>query len=399
MDAVPTAASPPHLAVVGVFSAMPYRERRDAIRATWFRYAADTPVIITRFVVGTNASTHAALAPEAERHRDIVRVMTNVTTRDWGPYLLMWHWLSAAAKRWRKVPFIAKCDDDGYIVLPELASHLALVHARRLRNVYYSTFMWTSWHIDNFSHVLSATNALSAKNHWHTKAGQAHCGTKEYRDDGTSGSHVCDGPFPYGTAPLQLVGRDLALKIVNSEPAVASMRRSLALMADGRRNGTRKPGQAAFEDAWLGFAVHSLLPASAVNVTLVGLHRWYVFDTFSLKLNNYTMLIHDRLKHPLRTRWIHYYCTRWHCDSNATLSCRQVQAGTHLGNAGRHYTTYCEVVPGNSTCQSTLSTTDLRRTYETWDQRAFWPNFAIKKVGKLVIYYENETQSRRRRLR
>lgn len=295
------------LAVIGVFSAAPYRVRRDAIRATWFQYS--TP-ILTRFVVATNASANAALTSEAARHSsDLVLIQTNVTTRDWGPYILMWHWLATATARWPAAAFVGKCDDDGYIMLPELASQLAMVHAHRLPHVYYGNFMWTSWHTRLSFDVASATTAqaakVAAKKVCERTGGGSSSGVSSSnpRDAASSSSNSssaahkgmmqCDGPFTYGTAPLQVVGRDLAMALTTSERAVSSIDRSLAAIAELRRRGVGKPGPPAFEDAWLGHAIHALLPPGttsthgaaghagggapatpAVNITLVGLHSW-----------------------------------------------------------------------------------------------------------------------------
>ena len=156
-----------------------------------------------------------------------------------------------------------------------------------------------------------------------------------------------------------------------------------------RRRGATKAGVAAFEDAWLGHAVHALLPRqpAMVNITIVGLHRVYTFDTYGLKLNNYSMLVHDQIKHPLRTRWIHYYATRWHCDSEATLLCQPVQPVSHLGRSGRQYSTFCEVAPAlNGSCKRTFSTFDLKTTYQFMEPGIFWPNVTIRRVGRSKVF-------------
>lgn len=113
---------------------------------------------------------------------------------------------------------------------------------------------------------------------------------------------------------------------------------------------------------WLGYAVHALLPLGwGGKVTIVGVHAVFTFDHFGLRINNWTMLIHDRVKDPLRMRYIHDHVTKHHCPGNITLQCRQVTVPSHLGNSGRQYGTACEVRPMNASCRS--ASVELRNEF------------------------------------
>ena len=95
-------------------------------------------------------------------------------------------------------------------------------------------------------------------------------------------------------------------------------------MAEAQRNGTRKPGHAAFEDAWLGFAVVGLLPLPAH--TTVMMHPQLFFDDSRFLMSNVTTFVHwagksKKSKNTLlaRFRAAHAFATATHCPSRAKL--------------------------------------------------------------------------------
>lgn len=253
--ATPNAAPRGLLAAIGIFSAAPYRIRRDTVRATWLPCGStideevSNSLVLGRFVIATApdernsrsgsvrndcaSSTGAcyadenALLQEAAVHGDVVLLPTNVTSRDWGPYVLLYAWLRFATTTapFRDAAFVAKIDDDGYVLVPELVAHLQAIRSRNLSHVYYGNFMWTSWHVSDHHHVASSMYAQSAK---HDKLRLMH---------GVCANQSCVGPFVYGTAPFQCVGQDLAQVLATSDVAAVSVNRSLVAMRAGPKRG------------------------------------------------------------------------------------------------------------------------------------------------------------------
>ena len=140
------------------------------------------------------------------------------------------------------------------------------------------------------------------------------------------------------------------------------------------------------EDAWLGYALHALLPQhTPVRITIVGLNRAFVFDHYGLYVNNYTFIVHDKLKLRSRVQLVHNFTIRQHCLSNASLSCRAISPPSHLAGMGRHYGTACEMQPGNQSCR--WASVNLHESALFWRVRE---NHDLPKKEKRVA------QSRRR---
>lgn len=346
------------IAAIGVFSAASFRERRTSARATWLHAHHDGLGFLVRFVIATTGDEqqrNSSILDEAFAFGDMVLLQTNITTRDWGPYLLMYEWLRHAttALPFRHASFVAKLDDDGYIHLPELALHLQSIQRAALPNVFYGNIMWTSWHMRNHHHIGSSQYPQNANRMFMGSQGPHQA----------CGNHSCARPFPYATAPFQCLGHDLAKALATSERAAASVRSTReAMMQPGP-----KRGPPLFEDAWLGFAVQSLLPPRwHGHVTIVRLHKSFVFDHYGLKLDNFTCLVHDWSKHPIRMRWVHRYSTSHHCQSNASLECLAVTFQTNgylatAGGWGGRYGIECSLRPFNHSCHVTVA--DLLKLY------------------------------------
>ena len=327
----------PPLAAIGVFSAAPYTHRRELIRSTWLHHHHDDDVIV-RFVIAVNATAQPEREQEAADNNDLLLLPTNITSRDYGPYLLMVAWLHHATTQepFRQCEFIAKLDDDGYIYLPEYVHQLHAIRSRELKYVYMGPFMWSGWDIVGRHHVASSLNALNTKNSLRRNT---------YCKGNTS---LCAGPYIFAAAPFQCVGSDLARALDTSERAAAS----IASYRDAIKSQTAPKRNPVMEDAWLGYALHALLPQhTPVRITIVGLNRAFVFDHYGLYVNNYTFIVHDKLKLRSRVQLVHNFTIRQHCLSNASLSCRAISPPSHLAGMGRHYGTACEMQPGNQSCR------------------------------------------------
>lgn len=280
------------IASLGVLSAAAYAFRRQVVRSTWMRYSeVRCGSLITRFVVATpwvapgakNNEVDVArklqfsVRREATLHGDMIELTTNATGRMVGPLIAMYHWFTFAVSNepYRRARYIAKMDDDVFLVPPLLTAHLSAIDRSRL--VYYGRFYFTNWFNHSFEHFGSSYTASGA------------------RYAGRSCHHVaqpCRGPFPYTTGSCVMLSHNLA-DIFVSDPLVrADVERSRALLHHSGAATKRGP---AYEDAWMGYALSFLLPK---GLRILHAHLDAIFysdrpeNMKHFELTNVTMIIH-----------------------------------------------------------------------------------------------------------
>ena len=129
---------------LGVLSPIIFRERRELCRATWL---SDVPPgVSVRFAIAhphnLQGDLWAALTAEQSEFGDLALLRTNLTvsTRVLSPLDSLLRWLRHAAAHFPTALFIAKCDDDVYIALPELLAGLRVVRSQPW--VYFGRFYW-----------------------------------------------------------------------------------------------------------------------------------------------------------------------------------------------------------------------------------------------------------------
>lgn len=165
----------------------------------------------------------------------------------------------------------------------------------------------------------------------------------------------CRGPFPFTTGSLQLLSRDLAAEIASSQAArdhvelvVAQLapegsvygNGSVAMRSEAARSEARSvaarrkvayPRVPAYEDVWLGYAVHSLLPRLPNRtVTLVALEpATYTYDDWGFIVRNSSMVLHWKTSSgnvsrlALRLQLAHSLVQGGHCATQPVLACER----------------------------------------------------------------------------
>ena len=230
----------PPLVAIGLVSAAPYRERRAAIRESWFRFSeCSSGDVLARFVIAQPTDAREAKAMDAEVHTagDVVMLPTGVSGRVWSPLHTTFRWLAYATSQrpFRDASYIAKMDDDVFLFVPELALHLRKMRELPLtaptRNVLYGVFYWTSYIHAEYMHTGSTYDMLTAQ-----KASSACI---------RAGS--CKGSFPFTTGAMQLLSRPLAREIALGAQTVEHIERSKGMLSQSRL-------VPAFEDVWMGCA-------------------------------------------------------------------------------------------------------------------------------------------------
>ena len=309
-------ASP--LVAIGIVSAAPYLQRRDAVRDTWLRYPEiGSGEIVARFVVARplNEREAATAQAEAQKTGDMIVFRTGVSGRVWSPLHTAFRWLQHAASNvpFRDAQYIAKMDDDAYLIIPEFARHLRQMRnvpqTAPQRNVYAGIFYYAAYMPNSFTEVGAGYTLLTANQN-----------NGECIRAGT-----CEGSFPFTTGSMQLISRPLAHALASAPTTAAHIESSKPLVKDTRRS-------AAYEDVWMGYALWSLLHVR--DLTLVNLDRFnYYFDQRTKPtMKNTTILVHMTTKPGRNTlerekflgeriHAAHRFALRQHCASNGTLAC------------------------------------------------------------------------------
>ena len=335
MDVAGHGLGEPALASLGIVSAAPYHSRRNALRRTWMRYEECTSgAVLARFVVAqpSDAQDASTLDSEAANAGDLVILRTGVSGRDWSPLHTTFRWLQYASTTapFRNAQYIGKMDDDVYLVIPEMVRHLQQMRASPQTSpdawVYYGVMYWTSYFPDSFLHTGSGYDMLMAN-----KASKSCIRANR---DGIGAA--CVGSFPFTTGSMQLLSHSLALTLSSATATGAHINHSRALLEQPRK-------LPAFEDVWMGYALHSLLP-SVRNVTLVNVDRFNYYDDGKARptMKNTTILVHlAAVKDQARIQHAHMFATRHHCASNGVLSCSPFKTPRCLNGADGNPDSWC----------------------------------------------------------
>ena len=289
-------AAPP-LASIGILSAASYRYRRAAARESWLTFdEVKRGKILTRFVIAVvssadgNETTSDARSLDDDASCDTVYLPTNGSlSRIISPLATTFAWLKYATIHHihRRSQFILKCDDDAYVFVPGLATHMRMMlkdvartvaphesntsaakqsktkfaHLEHLRlplssHIYFGRLYWTNYHPGAWLHVAT---------------GYAPDMARKMSDHACAGLN-CTGPFPFATGSMQGLSIELARALASSSAAAENVRRGVASLASSKR---KTP---AFEDAWLGYAMVGLLPPdSSRRISVVGIDPLYSF--------------------------------------------------------------------------------------------------------------------------
>ena len=337
-DSCATCSSP--LLALGVLSAQDYLERRMGIRQSWGRYEQiKSGEVLLRFVIGFTGAEPASVAARArsehQKYSDIQMLPVRITGRKLGPMHTTFAWLQHSTTNlpYSAAAYVAKLDDDCFINLPELSRHL--VALKHLPKVYYGIFYYSTWEHRAYSHKASGYTTGSLRS--------GHAGE-------CMRSGACSGAFPFAAAPAQILSTDLASALATSPQAINYTDSSLAILNDPRLNTSKA---FATEDAWIGYAIHDLLPSSFSGVTLAMLDRYaYTWDTWGAEMRNTTVLFHNKVKEQTRIKSAYYYMREYACPTNVSIRCS-------AGTAGR-YASQCHLSPHNSSCRMVRQ--DVRKT-------------------------------------
>jgi hypothetical protein len=358
------------LVVLGLVSAAPYRGRRDLARETWMSRAPDEALV--RFVVALHSTAEpqfgASLQGELHSNGDLVVIATSVPpSRLLSPLDTTFRWFKYASEHYSRARFVAKCDDDTYIVVEELVQQLKLLGTHQ--NVYFGRVYWTTWDSQNYVHGISKFSP------------NAHHSCK-YK------LSLCTGPFPFTTGSLQLISQDLTQRLAYSVPAQKHLDTIISELANEsspvawRRHQLYR-NQPVYEDVWLGYALYELLPRDKpARITLVGLnYKAYTYDDWGYLVRNSSMILHWKLKSKSpasgnssslarRMMLTHAYVLKNHCPSLPQFKCKPFSPAMVKSSHALMASAYASAMAANST--STLSGSLLRTSLAQLPKPRIW---------------------------
>lgn len=122
-----------------------FKERRDLVRQTWLqssRRASSSSVVHFVLRCGGLPSDHSVrMEPDVVCANDIAAAETRMR----GPILALHWWIRYALLTYPNVPFIGKSDDDVFLYLADIETHLRSIPAESAPHAYYGAI--------NFYHV------------------------------------------------------------------------------------------------------------------------------------------------------------------------------------------------------------------------------------------------------
>ena len=312
------APSPECRIALGVMTIPSNIKKRDASRATWMA-AMTGQRLVVRFLLralGLPRPLLEKLTAEHERNRDLALLQVagghgadrlNFVTR--GRILALLGWLRAAPALCPGAEWIAKADDDTYILTADWEAQLSLARQTAAQpGALVGYLTWhnydiSTWTAKSFSFAYAPPYAVEP--HWkraiHFLAGDtSRARSPEEAADLASGARCqhcvsyanCSGPFPFPNGALMSLSAPLAEHLTASAPVEADIRRIASLP-----ESLHHP---IFEDIWLGAALHRFLPHVPVAWLQVGDTHFFngEFDIGRGKDRNTTTVYHNRrIKH------------------------------------------------------------------------------------------------------
>lgn len=166
-----------------------------------------------------------------------------------------------------------QADDDTYLHLPAILSHLRAIPAAATPYAMYGTFSW--WHLVQ---VPGKTFHFSGFGSRRSSPGTVtRC---------TAANVSCHGPFPFPNGPFFGVGRSLAAALI-AAPGVTADCAAFERLPAGHKT--------IVEDAWLGSAVWRHVGFTApVQIFALGQWNRLFYDTSGFRATRDLVIFHVR---------------------------------------------------------------------------------------------------------
>ena len=307
----------PRLGVLGIFSPDEHVAHRRETRSGWAAHPGHMAgELLVQFVM-RGRGVHAAVINESWTYRDVVFLdAPSAMSPKVGPLAKLMLWLGCATSAWPNARLVGKADDDAYVHLPGVETHLrrSLVAVGN-RPIFWGNMESFHWRVDVHrptGYGYGGLHGLKRRQRQHNctrRALRLPAVDDHEREDPASvwkvhaappsatGNTV--GPFYFARGMLYFVARELASDVI----AEGSWARAEAAAAIRSAMHTRQESTWPWEDVFLGAALaHIPMPQVSAGVrpqpAYVHLDNALISNHWGFCMANSTFVYHLRTKKP-----------------------------------------------------------------------------------------------------
>ena len=329
------------LGVLGVFSHTANLAVRRTIRETWLTLAHES--LVTRFVMRGRGDDR--VAQEASKHADVVLLDAPAAmSKDVGPLWSSMLWLACAPRAWPGADLIGHAEDDTYLHLPGIVSHLR--HTASIPRdsnggvrLFWGTFEIFHWnenlHLPEKQWNRYSAEAMSQPCSRRTIEHLRHI-KKERQYPGVYTNHTVVGPFAFAKGPLYFLSSSLAREVA-AHRAVGREARAVIKRGDDTPSGY--VGMAACDDAFVGYSVAQLADSGEpLHYVSMPSDAYLPRSWTGLKLTAPAVAVHLHKQRSTSKSWrytrvAHEWKLHTHCERPQELQRRRKRLAVVCGGA------------------------------------------------------------------
>ena len=354
------------LGVLGVFSHTANLAVRRTIRETWLTLAHES--LVTRFVMRGRGDDR--VAQEASKHADVVLLDAPAAmSKDVGPLWSSMLWLACAPRAWPGADLIGHAEDDTYLHLPGIVSHLR--HTASIPRdsnggvrLFWGTFEIFHWN-ENLHLPEKQWNRYSAD----TMVSQP-CQRVTREHLGPYTNHTVVGPFAFAKGPLYFLSSALAREVA-AHRAVGREARAVIKRGDDAPSGY--VGMAACDDAFVGYSVAQLADSGEpLHYVSMPSDAYQPKSWTGLKLTAPAVAVHLHKQRSTSKSWryirvAHAWKLRNHCERPQELQLHtRTLSGVVCGGARWQAWSYQDTAEASKPCP-----TQAVQLVRSWDERHY----------------------------
>ena len=363
------------LGVLGVFSHTTNLMNRHTIRETWLTLAHES--LVTKFVMRSQGDDR--VAQEASKHGDVVMLDAPAAmSKDVGPLWSSMLWLACAPRAWPGADMIGHAEDDTYLHLPGIVSHLRYTasiprdsEGRGVR-LFWGTFETFHWnenlhlpekHWDRYHVETLASQPCRRRTIEHLRHSK-----KERLHPGVYVNHTVVGPFAFAKGPLYFLSSALAREVA-AHRAVGREARAVIERGDDAPSGY--VGMTACDDAFIGYAVAQLADSGdPLHYVSMPPDAYEGKSRAGLRLAAPAVAVHLHKKHSKSKSWRFIRVAHnWkvhgnHCERPLKLQRTRHLAGLVCGGARWQGWHYKDTAEANEPCSN-----HAVQLVRSWDER------------------------------
>ena len=362
------------LGVLGVFSHTANLVVRRTIRETWLTLAHES--LVTKFVMRSQGD--ARVAQEASEHGDTVMLDAPAAmSKDVGPLWSSMLWLACAPRAWPGADMIGHAEDDTYLHLPGIVSHLRHTASIPRDSEGRTRILWGTFEIFHWNENLHLpekywnrynVETLFSKPCRRRTIEHLRHSKKELQYPGVYTNTTVVGPFIFAKGPLYFLSSALAREVA-AHRAVGREARAVIERGDDAPAGY--VGMTACDDAFIGFAVAQLTDSGEpLHYISMPSDAYEGKSRAGLRLAAPAVVVHLHKKHAKSKSWrfirvAHEWKLRGnHCERPQKLQRTRRLTGVVCGGARWQDWFYKHTAEASEPCSN-----QAVQLVRSWDER------------------------------